>query len=70
MAYCIQNAEWLNDADLEQQMRLLVLQNFRRAEILDFLKRDFPHYAWSLGHLSRRMKHFGIYIKKKKHFGA
>ena len=60
MAYCIRNVEWLNDADLEQQIKLLVLQNFWRAEILDFLKRDFPHYAWNLGALSRRMKRFGI----------
>ena len=38
----------------------MVARNLRRAEILDFLQRDFPQYAWSLGTLSRRMKHFGI----------
>jgi hypothetical protein len=27
---------------------------------LDFVKRDYPNYAWSLGTLSRRLKHFGI----------
>ena len=56
----IRNAEWMDDADLKEKMRSLVLQNFRRAEIVDFLERDFPQYAWSLPTLSRRLQHFGI----------
>ena len=54
------NNEWIEDHELENFIRCMVARNLRRAEILDFLQRDFPQYAWSLGTLSRRMKHFGI----------
>ena len=37
-----------------------MLANLRRSEVLDFVERDYPQYAWSLGTLSRRMNHFGI----------
>ena len=30
------------------------------SEVLDFLKRDYPEYAWSLPTLDRRMRHFDI----------
>ena len=29
-------------------------------EILDFLRKDYPMYAWSLRSLARRMQYFGI----------
>ena len=29
-------------------------------EILDFLRKDYPMYAWSLRSLTRRMQYFGI----------
>ena len=32
----------------------------RRNEILDFLNRDYPQYAWSLSSLDRRMRYFNI----------
>ena len=32
----------------------------KREEILDFVKRDYPNYSWSLETLSRRLKHFNI----------
>ena len=32
----------------------------KRSEVLDFLKRDYPEYAWSLPTLDRRMRHFDI----------
>ena len=54
------NNEWTEDNELQKFIRCMVARNFRRAEILDFLQRDFSQYAWSLGTLSRRMKHFGI----------
>ena len=38
----------------------MAARNFQKAEILDCLQRDFSQYAWSLGTLSRHMKHFGI----------
>ena len=29
--------------------------------MLDFLKRDFPRYAWSIPTLDRRLRHFNIF---------
>lgn len=54
------NSNWKEDNDLAESIRSFVLKHFKRLEILDFLKRDFPQYAWRLGTLSRGMKHFGI----------
>lgn len=56
----IRNTDWKDDEELKETISCLVLRNFKRSEMLDFLMRDFPQYAWSLGSLSRRMKHFDI----------
>ena len=56
----IRNSEWEDDADLRNDLEKYVLKNFKREEILDFVKREYPNYAWSLGTLSRRMKYFNI----------
>ena len=64
MAGNIRNSDWEDDEQLKSDIQHYVLQNLRRREILDFVRRDFPEYAWSLGTLSRRMAFFGIqYIK-------
>jgi hypothetical protein len=57
---CIRNSEWEDDETLKADLDNYVLQNLSRREILDFMKRDFPQYAWSLGTLSRRLGHFDI----------
>ncbi len=54
------NPEWKEDEELEADLKKYVLRNFKRREILDFMKRDYPQYAWSLGTLSRRLKHFDV----------
>ena len=38
----------------------IVMQNMKRSEALDFLKRDYPEYAWNLPTLDRRMRYFDI----------
>ena len=54
----------MNKLQLKSDLQRYVKQNLRRREILDFVRRDFPEYAWSLGNLSRRLAFFGIqYIK-------
>lgn len=64
MAGNIRNSDWEDDEQLKSDIQHYVLQNLKRREILDFVRRDFPEYAWSLGTLSRRMAFFGIqYIK-------
>lgn len=55
-----QNVEWKDDITLRDDLQNYVLQNYRRQEILDFMKRDYSQYAWSLGTLSRRLSYFEI----------
>ena len=60
MAQCIRNSDWEDDENLKDDLERFVVENFRRKEVLDFVKRDYPQYAWSLGTLDRRLAHFGI----------
>ena len=55
------NSEWKEDNQLENDLRKYVRQNFKRSEILDFVRRDFPEYTRSTATLDRRLRHFGIY---------
>ena len=60
----IWSSDWEDDEQLKSDLQRYVKQNLRRREILDFVRWDFPEYAWSLGTLSRRLAFFGIqYIK-------
>lgn len=45
---------------MKADIQKYVLQNLTRKEVLDFLGRDYPQYAWSLPSLSRRMAYFEI----------
>ena len=56
----IRNSDWEEDEILKADLEKYVLQSLSRKEILDFVKRDFPHYAWSLLMLSRRLAYFDI----------
>ena len=56
----IRNSDWETDENLQADIQQYVLQNLSRKELLDFVKRDYPQYAWSLSTLSRRMAHFNI----------
>jgi hypothetical protein len=56
----IRNSEWEDDCELKDDLQKYVSKNLKREEILDFVKRDYPNYSWSLGTLSRRLKHFNI----------
>ena len=51
----IRNPTWENNENLKADIQKYVLQNLPRKEVLDFLGRDYPQYAWSLPTLSRRM---------------
>ena len=52
---------WESDTDLKEQLASYVLQGVQRNEVLDYMKRDFPHYKWSFRTLDRRMRFFNIY---------
>ena len=53
-------SDWVNNENLESDLKKYVMQNLKRKEVLDFVRRDYPQYAWSLSTLSRRLTHFDI----------
>ena len=60
MAY-LRNVDWKEDDDLKNDLKKYVKEDLRRNEILDFLKRDYSQYAWSLSSLDRRMRYFDVH---------
>ena len=54
------NQAWQDDENLKDDMNSYVAQNFKRKEILDFVRRDYVQYDWSLPTLARRLKKFEI----------
>ena len=60
MAERVRNSEWQQDQLLQEDLKKYVLENFTRKEVLDFVVRDYPQYAWSLSSLKRRLAFFGI----------
>ena len=52
---------WREDLKLREDMERYVRQGYKREEALNFLKRDFPMYAWSIRSLDRRLRCFEIY---------
>ena len=51
---------WKTDRILVSDPERYVQENLRRCEILDFVKRVFPSYPWSLPTLARRLSYFKI----------
>ena len=52
---------WWEDLKLREDMERYVRQGYKGEEALDFLKQDFPMYAWSIRSLDRRLRCFEIY---------
>ena len=57
------HAKWVDDDCLKSALEKYVKQSFKRSEILDFMKRDFPQYPWSIRSLDRHLQHFEIFYK-------
>ena len=66
MASNVRNPTWRSDAKLREDMGTYVSRGLRREEILDFLVRDFPQYAWSLRTLDRRLREFDIHFSDSR----
>ena len=61
MAY-LRNVDWKEDDDLKNDLKkYYVKEDLKRNKILDFLKRDYSQYAWSLSSLDRRMRYFDVH---------
>ena len=56
MAAYFRNDGWKEDVVLKEEMAKYVKQGLQRREMLDFLKRDFAQYAWSLRTIDRRLR--------------
>ena len=55
-------ALWKNSTNLKETLLKYVGRGLQRREMLDFLTRDFPLYAWSVRMLDRRLRHFDIFF--------
>ena len=63
------SSNWKDDEELKADLEQYVRQNLKRSEILDFVKRNFSEYAWSIATPDRRK--FGIrYIDYTTSIGA
>lgn len=56
----IHNDKWKGDENLKTKLEQYVRGNLKREEILNFMKRDYGDYAWSLQTLDRRLNYFEI----------
>ena len=57
---CIRNSDWENDMMLKADLERYVHRNLQRQEILDFVRMEYPMYAWSIRTLARRLHYFEI----------
>ena len=57
---------WRQDLKLREDMEKYVRQRYKREEALEFLKRDFPMYAWSIRSLDRGLRCFEIYCNNSE----
>ena len=60
MAARIRNDFWKEDETLKETLQCYVKEGLQREEILDFVRRDFEAYAWSMRTLDRRLNYFDI----------
>ena len=56
----IRNADWKFDNDLKAELAHMVLNNYRKSEILVEMRKQYPQYAWGARMLGYRLQHFGI----------
>lgn len=53
-------ADWREDISLHEELKCYVEQNMKRSEIVDFVRKKYPQYCWSVPTLARRLKFFQI----------
>eukprot|EP00794_Sanderia_malayensis_P013092 gene13092-14434_t len=51
---------WFADQELENNLLTYVSQNMQRREILDYMKRDFSCYPWTIATLDQHLRYFNI----------
>ena len=53
--------EWKEDMSLKEKLLDYVRQGIQWKEMLDYLRRDFSFYSWSIATLNRILRYFEIY---------
>ena len=66
MASYFRNDAWRDDHELKADLTKYIKQGIHRKEMIDFLKRDYPQYAWSIPTLDRRLRYFELYYTDKR----
>ena len=56
-------SSWKEDDLLNGELQKYVKQGLKREEAIDFLRKDFPRFAWSNWTLDERLRHFEVYCK-------
>lgn len=56
-------SSWKEDYLLNGELQKYVKQGLKREEAIDFLRKDFPQFAWSNRTLDERLRHFEVYCK-------
>ena len=59
------STNWEVDTALKNDLANYVCQGMQRSEILDYMKRDYFYYNWSVRTLDRRLRFFDIYYIDK-----
>ena len=54
------SCRWKDDDALRTDLNTYVRQSMKRSKIIEFVKRDYPDYSWSIPTLDRRLRHFNI----------
>ena len=51
---------WADHENLKHDLEEYVLNNFKGAEVLDFMPKEYSEYTWSLRTLDKRLRYFNI----------
>ena len=62
------SSSWKEVDLLKGELQKYVKQGLKREEAIDFLRKDFPKFAWSNRTLDERLRHFEVYCKFIYHY--
>ncbi|RMX48520.1 hypothetical protein pdam_00008511 [Pocillopora damicornis] len=57
------SSSWKEVDLLKGELQKYVKQGLKREEAIDFLRKNFPQFAWSNRTLDERLRHFEVYCK-------
>jgi len=56
-------SSWKEDGLLKDALKIYVKQSLQCEEAINFLRKDFPQYVWSIRTLDRRLRYFEVCYK-------